>query len=170
MKKLLVFLFLIVCSSAFSQNLNLPELIAVQGKTQQEIKQYFIDAKWKLVDERFSEKRGFGDMAFVSTEMQTESVMNVKVYYGQQKTSQTRIQLNIKNKDQFTALKSGLALTDLKFVSTETAANLTTTVFKNENVTVRIVATRPVGISAAYEIDIESNAYDPKMYNFSLGK
>jgi hypothetical protein len=159
-----------VSFTAFSQNLTLPDLIALQGKSLEEIRKYFTDAEWKFVDERFSDKRGFGDMAFTSTETPVENTMFVKIYYGLQKASQTRIQLNLKNKDQFTAIKSGLASSDLKFVSTETAANLTTTVFKSDNIVVRIVATRPVGASVAYEIHIESTAYDPKMYNFSLGK
>ena len=160
-------LFLLIVSAASAQTLTLPELIALREKPQRQIRQQLIDSKWKLIDERFSDSRGFGDMAFVSV---ADEPMQLKVFYGLDKASQTRIQLTTKSNAQFTALKSGIAQTDLKFSSTAVDGNKTTTVFRNENVTVTIIATRAIGAAVTYDILIESNDYDPKMYNFSLGK
>jgi hypothetical protein len=168
MKKIV--LLLLVFVSGYSQGVTLPDLLLLQSKPANEIKQYLTNAKWKLVDERFSDQHQFGDMTFVSTQSADAAPMYVKILYGQQNPSQTRLQLTIKNKEQFAAIKSGIQSTDLKFISTETVSNLTTTTFKNEKCSVRIVAERPVGAAVSYEIYIQSNTYDPKMYNFSLGK
>jgi len=158
---------LLVCVKSFAQNVSLPDLVALQATPAQEIKDYFIEAGWKLVDERFSEKRGFGDMMFATTD---GSPMTATVYYGQGKPSQTRFVLKMKSREQFSVLKSGIDQAGLRFHSTNTAANLTTTVFKSEHLTLRIIGTRPVGGEAAFEFQLESNGYDPKMYQFSLGQ
>jgi len=169
MKKILL-VCLLVFVKGFSQTVSLPDLMALQVKPQQEIKQQLIDAKWKLVDERFSEKHGFGDMTFLSTQTPEASAIQLKVFYGLDKASQTRLQLRIKTNEQFTQVKSSIAQTNLQFSRTAVDGNNTTTVFKNNDVTVTILATRAVGASVTYEILVESNDYDPKMYNFSLGK
>src|SRR6476660_6261798 len=163
MRKLGLLLLLFVVSG-YSQSVMLPDFLLLQGKPASEIRQFLFDRKWKLVDERFSDKHKFGDMAFLSTTTPEESTMRLKVFYGLDKSSQTRFQLTIKTKEQFTALKASIAQTDLKFAATEVVSNTTTTVFKNESLTVRIVAIRAVGASVTYEIFVESNAYDPAMY------
>lgn len=164
----LVFLFL--CIQGHSQTLALHDLIGLQSKPHTEIRQQLIDTKWKLVDERFSEKRNFGDMTFTSTEKPGPKTMRLKVFYGQGKKEQTRLQLKLKDTEQFSAIKSGFSTGDLRFASTEVNGNTTTTVFKNDTLTVTILASRPVGNVAEYEINVVSNAYDPKMYNFSIGE
>ena len=166
MKKLLF--FLLVTVHGFSQTVALQDLIALRVKSPQEIKLHCIDTGWQLTDERFSEQRNMGDLSLVST--QAQPPMQLAVFYGLDKPSQTRLILKLKGKDQFTSLKSGLAATDLKFASTEVAGNITTTTFKSEKVTLTIRADKPVGAAVNYEISVVSNDYDPKMYNFSLGK
>lgn len=168
--KTIFYLFLLFSEFAFSQDVTLADLLILQSKTPTEIRQYFIDANWKLIDERYSEQRNFGDMTFASTDTPEPKTMRLTIFYGQGKPEQTRLVLKLKDKGQFSAIKSGLATSGMKFASTEVNGNITTTIFKSDTITLTILATRPVGNISEYEVSIVSNAYDPKMYNFSLGK
>lgn len=169
MKKITCLLFLIVFADGFAQTL-MQDLISLQQKPHTEIRQYFIDAGWKLVDERYSDKRQYGDIVFVSPETPEAAAMHLTVFYGWGKVSQNRIQLETKDKEQFAKLKSGIEPAGLKFASAETASNKTTVIFSNDAITVQAVTTKPVGTPAQYEIHIVDNTYDPKMYHYSLGK
>lgn len=169
MKKIL-FLLLFVFTSGVSQNLTMQDLVSLQQKQHTEIKQHFIDSGWKLVDERYSDKRQYGDIVFMSSAIPDATTMHLTIFYGWGKISQNRLQLRIKDKEQFAKLKSGIEPAGLKFVSAETASNKTTVIFSNEAITIQAITTKPVGAQAQYEIYIIDNTYDPKMYNYSLGK
>lgn len=168
MKKLFI-LFILVCVNGFAQSLTMQDLVSLQQRPHTEIRQYLTDAGWKLADERYSDKRQYGDMVFTSPE-KPETATGVTIFYGWGKTSQNRIQLKTKDKDRFAKLKSGIEPAGLKFISAETASNKTTVTFGNGAITIQAITTKPVGSAAQYEIHIVDNAYDPKMYHYSLGK
>jgi hypothetical protein len=169
MKKAFLFLML-VAVSGFSQKLTMKELIEWQPAAHSEIKQHFLDSGWKLTDEHISKQPVFGDIFLVSTQKPEPSTIHLQILHEMNDNSRNRLDLKMKSKEQFDALKSELEILGFKFVSRQTAQDKSVVTFENENLTILAIAYKWVGSPPGYGFLITNKKYTRNLYNFAEGK
>lgn len=154
----------------FSQTVTPAALAELQPKAHAEIKQYFLDLGWRLMDEHTSEKPQRGDIVMMSSQKADATTLHLTIYHELGTPAKNRLFIKTKNKDFFEAFKAGIEPAGFGFISTKTAGNKKTVTYRNPATTMELVSYRNGNAFSDFEVWVFDNSYERDLYNFGGGK
>lgn len=168
--KLIRIWILLVFATGFSQTVTPSKLAELQPKTHPEIKQYFLEANWRLMDEHVSEKPQRGDIVMMSAQKADAATLHLTIYHEMDTAAKNRIFIKTKNKDFFDTFKTALEPAGFGFIATKTQGNKKTVTYRSQNTTIELVSYRNGKVFSDFEVWVFDNAYERDLYNFGSGK
>ncbi|CAM3485488.1 hypothetical protein FLLO111716_13740 [Flavobacterium longum] len=169
MKHLLV-LTLLFFAWGFSQTVTPSALAELQPKAPAEIKQYFLDLGWRLMDEHTSEKPQRGDIVMMSSQKADAATLHLTVFHELGTAAKNRLFIKTRNKEFFEAFKTGIEPAGFGFISTKTAGNKKTVTYRSQTTTMELVSYRNGNVFSDFEVWVFDNSYERDLYHFGSGK
>ena len=168
--KTLKWLLLFFSVAGLAQSVTPSQLADLQPKAPAEIKQYFLDLGWRLMDEHTSEKPQRGDIVMMSSQKADAATLHLTIFHELGLAAKNRLWIRCKNKDFFETFRAELEPAGFGFISTKTAGNKKNVVYRNQTVTFELVSYRNGSTFTDFEIWVFDNTYERDLYNFGSGK
>lgn len=168
--KAMKWLLLLFFATGFAQSVTPSQLADLQPKAPSEIKQYFLDLGWRLMDEHTSEKPQRGDIVMMSAQKADAATLHLTVFHELGVAAKNRLWIKTKNKDFFETFRAGIEPAGFGFISTKTTGGKKTVVYRNQTITVELVSHRNGSTFTDFEIWVYDNTYERDLYHFGDGK